>query len=207
LSPIWTPATRPFSTIAFAAGISVATSTPSAFRLLGHPRDEIAERQHPVAVILEHRRHDRQPHLGPVGEQVHVVGGDRGADGAAALAPVRQQLGHRARIHDGARDPVRADACRLLEHRDRDLAQLFARRALRDGGIVIGDEVREMDRTREPRGARAHELHVEFEELAFHAHSFPACAAAASSAACVCASSQRSASIAAMQPVPAAVTA
>src|SRR4029079_4995296 len=94
-----------------------------------------------------------------------------------------------------------------LEHGDRDLAQRFARRALRDGGIVIGDEVCEMDRAREPRGACAHELHVEFEELAFPAHSFPACAAAASWAACVCASSQRSASIAAMHPVPAAVTA
>ena len=109
-----------------------------------------------------------------------------------------------------------ADGGGLLEHRDRDLGKRLPLGARHDVTVVALDQVGEMDRTREAGGSGPDELDVELEELAFHPESQRPCAAgvvllggcaAPESCACFSASSQRSASIAAMQPEPAAVTA
>src|SRR5207249_1677101 len=98
---------------------------------------------------------------------------------------------------------------RLLEHGDRRLADRLARHAARDLVVVARDQLREVDRARQPGGAGADELHVEIENFPVHwfLRDQPAALAAVTWDACASASSQRSASIAAMQPVPAAVTA
>ena len=113
---------------------------------------------------------------------------------------------------------MRADPRRLLEHGDRHVTDRVPRDALRDRRVVPPDQPGEVDGARETRGPRPDELDVEVEDFSFHRltdlrprrrYDFVAasCATWASGAACAWASSQRSASIAAMHPVPAAVTA
>ncbi len=93
-----------------------------------------------------------------------------------------------------------ADLGALLDHRELDLAQRRPGvRAGGDGLVVARDQVRQVERAGQVRGTGADEQDVDFEDLAL-AHR-------AAALAWWRASSQRSASIAAMQPEPAAVIA
>ena len=72
-------------------------------------------------------------------EDQEAVVGDRGVERGALRLPVREQLVHRARVDDRARQDVGADLRALLEHAHRDLA------------TVLGGELLEADRRGEAR--------------------------------------------------------
>ena len=103
------------------------------------PAHDLAERDHVVAVILERRRHGRtgethRPRL--LGEIPELITGHRRLDRAAALEPVRHQLGDAARIHHRAGDPVRADLLPLLQDGDGDPLELLASRPAFGGSPI-----------------------------------------------------------------------
>ena len=121
-------------------------------------------------MVLEHRRHDRQARLAAAPHHEDVVARHLARDRAALGAEVGHQLGERARIQHQSREPVRTDARRLLEHRDRDLGDRGSGSARGDALVVALDQIREMDGPGQTRGPRAHELHVELEDFALHLH-------------------------------------
>ena len=101
-------------------------------------------------------------------EDVDLVARDFGGDRAALLEEVGHQLADAARIHDRARESVRAHFRRLLEHGDVGFADGFAWPARGDRLVVLLDQVREVNGAGESRGTGADELHVELENFALH---------------------------------------
>jgi hypothetical protein len=131
--------------------------------------------------------------------KVHVLARDVALDPEALCAPVRHQLVQGDPGRAPRRQAVVADLGALLDDGELDLAERGPGRA--GGGclVVARDQVRQVERAGQVRRAGADEQDVDFEDLAL-AHRALACAWWR-------ASSQRSASIAAMQPEPAAVIA
>ena len=78
--------------------------------------------------------------VAPVSRQEQqLVVGDGLVQRRAVGLPVGQQLGERARVHDGARQDVRAGLGALLEHDDRDLLACLGGQLLQaDGGGQAG---------------------------------------------------------------------
>ena len=93
-------------------------------------------------------------------QEVHVVVVHLGRERRALLLEVRHELAQRRRVEDGARERMRADFARLLEHGDRQrlAALLFL-------------ELRQAQRGRHPGGAAADDQDVDFEGFTIHAHS------------------------------------
>ncbi len=91
-------------------------------------------------------------------EDQEAVVGHRGVERGALRLPVREQLLHRARVHDRARQDMGADFRALLEHADRDFA------------TVLGGKLLEADRGGEAGRASADDHHVVLHRLAFRCH-------------------------------------
>ena len=115
--------------------------------LLGEEPAELRHGDDPVAVV-HHRRRRRDPESGALRQEVdglavhrpvgrHLLHGD----------PAREQLPDRARVHDGAREQVRARLLALLEDGDRHVTEQLARL-----GMLL-EELPEAHGAREPAGA------------------------------------------------------
>ena len=94
-----------------------------AFRLLRQPAHHVAQRHDIAAVVVEVARH--QPvgcaRAAGLGQEQHVVAGDRLRERRAQRLPVGDEFGDRARIHHGARQDVRARLRAFLDHDHRQL--------------------------------------------------------------------------------------
>ena len=128
-----------------------------------HVAAEGGDRDHLVAVVLlRRRRWDAELALA-VGEEVDRLLLDL-AEGEALLAPllagqVGEELLQWARAHDRAGEVVAAAGFRLLDHRDRDLAQLLHR--LR----VVGQQLQQAVGAGEPGGAAADDRDADLDPL------------------------------------------
>ena len=127
--------------------------------LLGEEAAELRDRGHVVAVVPEVGRHrlQRQRHL--LGEEVDRVLGDLLVDGPVRGIEVGEQLLHRRRLHVRPGEQVRARGLALLDHRDRDLAQLLGQL-----GLVL-QQLHELVRAGEPGGAAADDRHADLDPL------------------------------------------
>ena len=109
--PVATPLTAPSSSYSTsAAGKPGKISTPSASACVASQRVDVAEADDVVAVVLEAVRQRQTGTLvAPVSRQEQeAVVGDAAGQRRAFFLPVRHQLGDRTRIHDRARQDVRA---------------------------------------------------------------------------------------------------
>ncbi|MCY1510845.1 hypothetical protein D9M68_452340 [compost metagenome] len=124
--------------------------------LLRQPLGEGAQADDVVAVVLEAGRQEgvgrAQARL--FAQEHHGVVGHGLVQRGAEFLPVGQQLVERARVHDGARQDVRAGLGTLLEHHDGDFL------------LLLGGELLEADRGREAGGAAADHDHVVFHGFA-----------------------------------------
>ncbi len=124
-------------------------------RLRGQPAHHVAEADDVVAVVLEAAR---QQEVGGapgrlLAQEDHGVFRHRLLQGRAALLPVGDEFGERARVHDGTRKDVRAGLGALLEHHHRHVLP------------VRGGHLLEPDGRREPGRAAADHDHVVFHGL------------------------------------------
>jgi hypothetical protein len=89
-----------------------------------------------------------------LGQEQHVVAGDRLVQRRAEFFPVREQLVDRDRVHHGAGQDVGADLGSLLEHADAHLSP------------ALRCELLDTDRRREPGGPTADDDDVVFHRFA-----------------------------------------
>jgi hypothetical protein len=115
------------------------------FGLPGQPAAEIAERERVGALVVHEGRHQEVRKLIFLGCGQHpVVVLDHGhGQRAIELLPVRDQLVKRNRIHDRARQDMRADLGALFQHADAKFASRLIRQLLQP------------DRRSQPRRPRA----------------------------------------------------
>jgi hypothetical protein len=90
-----------------------------------------------------------------LGQEEETVLAHRCVERRATRLPVRKKLGERARIHDRARQDVRADLGTFFEHAHAELH------------VALGRELFEAYRGREACRARADDHHVVLHRLAF----------------------------------------
>ena len=159
LSPVRTPRTRPSATSSLSAAVSGRIVAPAVLGLLGEPAAELRERGDVVAVV-RHRRRRRDARGSPPREEEHRLRLDRAVEGhlldAHALAEEAPQS---ARVHDRAREQVRAGRLALLEHRDRHVAQ-----PVREPGRLL-EQLAEPDRAGEPGRAGADDQDADVDPL------------------------------------------
>ena len=118
-------------------------------RLLGEEAPELRHGHDPVAVV-HHRRRRRDAERRALREEVHRLAVHRPVGGHVLdRHPSREQLADRARVHHGAGEEVRARLLSLLEHRDRNVAELLG-----EAGMLL-EELPDADRAREPARAAA----------------------------------------------------
>jgi hypothetical protein len=128
----------------FGSGKTGEDVDTEAFRLLRHPAHDAPQADDVVAVVLEAVGEDEfwgRSRSGFAQEQ-ELVRSDFLVQRRAEFAPVREQLGNRLRVHDRARQDVRARLGPLLENDDRDLL------ALQSGELLEADRAREAGRPR-----------------------------------------------------------
>ena len=120
--------------------------------LLRQPAGHFAQADDVVAFVVEALRQQRVGRAARAGfaEEQEFVTGDLLLQRCAALGPVREQLGQRARIHHRTRQHVRAWFGPLLQHAHRQLAAGFDR------------ALAQADRGGQAGGAGADDHHVEF---------------------------------------------
>ena len=126
---------------------------------LGHEAREPREREHVVALVVHRRRHDRQPRRARAREQVDGLVLDRAVARHLLERGAREQLEQRRRLHDGARELMRADRPALVDERDRHLAE-----RLRDGRVVL-EQLRQPDRAGQPGRPAADDRDADLELL------------------------------------------
>jgi hypothetical protein len=120
-------------------------------------------------VILERRRRDRRLDGARLREVEEVILLHGRLQRGALLDEVGHQLRECLRVHDRAREDVRADGRPLLDDRNLDFPERLPL-ALpgRDRLVVLGDEPREVQRAAQVRRPRAHEHHVHLDAFTFH---------------------------------------
>jgi hypothetical protein len=93
------------------------------FGLRAEPAAEGPQADDVVAVVLEAAGQEQGRHAQRafLAKKQEAIFGDRNAERRAFLLPVGDELGEGARVHDRAREDVRADLRALLEHADRGL--------------------------------------------------------------------------------------
>src|SRR5215207_1200757 len=111
-------------------------------RALGEPTAHLRERRDVVAVI-PHRRRRRDPQRALGGEVVEALVHDRAAEGHVLRVHAGEELAKGPRVDDGAREEVCAGCAALLHHRNRHLAEAFAR------GRALLEELGQANRRRE----------------------------------------------------------
>ncbi|OIQ82638.1 hypothetical protein GALL_355700 [mine drainage metagenome] len=127
-----------------------------AFGLLRQPAHDVAQADDVIAVVaeaigLQRRRHRARAAAAEKQEQIL---GDWLQQRRALRLPVGQQLVERARVHDRARQDVRARLGSFLQHADRDLA------------LLLRGELLEPYRAGQPGRACADDDHVVLHRLA-----------------------------------------
>ena len=124
--------------------------------LLRQPLGEGAQADDVVAVVLEAlgQEHVGRAHAAAFAQEHHRVVGDRLVQRGAEFFPVGQQLVQRARVHDGARQDVRAGLGALFEHHHRDFF------------LVLRGQLLQADRGGQAGGAAADHDHVVFHGFA-----------------------------------------
>ena len=126
---------------------------------LGHEAREPREREHVVALVVHGRRDDRQARRARARHEVDGLVLDRPVARHVLERRAREQLEQRRRLHDGARELVRADGAALVDERDRHLAE-----PLGDRGIVL-EQLRQADRAGQPGRAAADDRDADLELL------------------------------------------
>ena len=136
--------------------------------LSGEPAADVAQ-AHDVVAAVVHLRRGGQTDRVRFGQEKELVPGDGRVQGRALVLPVGNQLVERPRLHDRAREDMRADFRPLLDHADRDLP------------ARLQGQLTQPDRRGETGRPRAHDDHVELHALALNvAHrAAPACPPAA----------------------------
>ena len=126
------------------------------FGLRRQPAHDVAEADDVVAFVAEAigQQGMRRRRRAGLGEEEELVAGDRLVERRALFLPVGDQLVDGARIHDRAREDVRAGLRALLEDDDRDLVR------------ALGGELLEADRGGQPGRAGADDRDVVFHRLA-----------------------------------------
>ena len=137
--------------------------------LLAQPLHQLAQRHDEVAVVVHLRRHQGEFEGALAREEVHALALHLALDGRALGLEVRDQLGQRLGFHDRAGQGVIAQVGGLLDDRDHHvhaqgflvdgIARLFA---LGHGGVVLGNEVGQVEGAGEPGGAAADEDDARF---------------------------------------------
>src|SRR5690606_10083037 len=102
------------------------------FGLRAEPARDRAQRDDVVAVVVEAvgQEEGRRGFRAVLVEEQELVARDRLLQRRAALGPVGKQFRQRARIHDRAREDVRAGLRTLFQHAYRRLAPHFRRQLL-----------------------------------------------------------------------------
>ncbi len=124
------------------------------FRALREPDAHLLQRGDVLSVIVQRRRRKRRFDLAARRQEPEFVTGHRRFD-RCTLAPLRQQLVERARIHHRAGDAVIADLGGFFDHEDLECASGLLR------------EPAEPNRARQARRAGADEEDVYFKLVAF----------------------------------------
>ncbi len=120
---------------------------------------ELGDRGHVVAVVAEVRRHRLQRQRRALRQQVDRVLRHLLEDGPVRLVQVGEQLLHRRGAHVRPGQQVRARGLALLDHRDRDLAQLLGQL-----GLAL-QQLPELDRAGEAGGAAPDDRHPDLDPL------------------------------------------
>ena len=129
------------------------------FRLLGEEAAELGEREDPVAVI-PHRRRRRDRQRSAAGEDVDRLTRDLAVRREVLHPEARaEEAAQRSRVHDRAGEQVRTGLLALLEHGDRNVAELL--RQLR----VLLEQLAEPDRTGEAGRACTDDEHADLDPL------------------------------------------
>ncbi len=126
------------------------------FRLLRQPAADIAEADDEVALVVHLRRRGQLDRAR--GRQIkEVILAHRRLDRSATLLPVREKLVERARLEHRTGEDVRTHLRALLDHADGELA------------VLLGGQLLQTDRGREPARPRPDDDHVELHRFTFHA--------------------------------------
>ncbi len=136
--------------------------------LLAKPGRQAIQRDYVITVVLERRRRQGRLDGARLRQVQKIIFVDGRFERRALLHKIRHQLLQRARVHDCARQKVRADVSAFFNHADFYLAQrLPFPLALRDLLVVLAHEPRQVQSARQIRRPRADEDHVHFQGFSF----------------------------------------
>ena len=126
---------------------------PELLRLVPEPPDDFAQRRDVETLVVHGGRHGKAP-LALGRQQIHSFLANRPAEREVGIPEMGKQLAEGAGIYDRPGQGVLSQRSRLLEHADVELGAAAAR------------QPGQLDRGRQPRGARAHDEDVQLHAIA-----------------------------------------